>query len=129
MREYKQDDWYKREIEKYKDKYSDVPPPWIFAPDSHPYSIQWRMGAGETHIMVFSGWAEDELKNENERIEYFRKYPPPPRWLGWASDVIWDLEPMDDNFNYRPYFEKLRTLGFDGTDEYESDLDDEKWLS
>jgi hypothetical protein len=130
MRPYKQQDWYIKEVEKYLEKYSVVPPPWVYDPESHPYSMQWRMGAGETLIMVFGGWAEDALKTEDERIEYCKKYSPPPRWLAWCADFVWGLEPwQDENFDYSPYLEKLKNLGFDGTFEYESDLNDEKWLS
>ena len=129
MTPYKREDWFKREVKKYTDQYSDVPPRWVFDPKSHPYSIQWRMGGGETFIMVLDGWAEDELKAETERIDYLKKYPPPPRWLAWAAEFIWDLEPWEtEDFDYTPYLEKLKNLGFKGTSEYQMDLDDEKWM-
>jgi hypothetical protein len=129
MNGYKQEEWFKSEVKKYIDQYSDVPPPWVFDRESHPYSVQWRMGSGETFIMVLSGWAEDCLKTEAKRIEYLKKYPPAPRWLAWAADFVWDLEPWEaEDFDYTPYFEKLKELGFGGIAEYQSDLDDEKWL-
>ncbi|MEJ1238002.1 hypothetical protein WBG78_07735 [Chryseolinea sp. T2] len=128
MESYKHEDWFKKELQKYIDKYSLVPPPWVFDPESHPYSIRWRMGGGETFIMVLGGWAEDVLKTESVKIEYLKKYPPPPRWMAWAADFIWDLDPWEtDDFDYTPYFEKLKSIGFKGTSEYLSDLDDEKW--
>lgn len=121
--------WYQAAIRNNIEKYGDVPPPWIFAPDSHPYSIQWRMGGGETHIMVFSKWFDDNCKSELERITYFKKYPAPPRWLGWMADAIWDLEPWnEEDFDYTPYFTKLKLAGFEGTDDYERDLNDERWV-
>lgn len=127
MEEFEKSDFYKAELRKYLDKYNDVPPPWIYAPNSHPYSIQWRMGAGETHIMMLGAWYDKNLLSEVDKIKYFKKYPAPPRWLGWMADVIWDLEPMDEDFDYSEYFERLKNYGFEGTENYLEDLSDEKW--
>ncbi|GAA0196374.1 hypothetical protein GCM10009122_60960 [Fulvivirga kasyanovii] len=128
MEPFENSDYYQKELNKYLDKYGDVPPPWVYAPDSHPYSIQWRMGSGETHIMMFFAWYGRNLDTEADRINYFRKYPAPPRWLGWMADAIWDLEPMDEEFDYSEYFEKLKAYGFEGTEKYMEDLTDEKWI-
>ncbi len=88
------------------------------------------MGDGEAHIMVFSEWWEQEDKNESQRIEYFRKWHAPPRWMDWMADYIWDLEIYYEgkDIDYDPYFEKLEELGFEGVADYEKDLNDEKWL-
>lgn len=130
MGRYAEAEWYKERVAKYVDQYGAVPPPWVYAENSHPYSIRWRMGDGETLVMVFGEWWEQESKTEEERIEYFRKWPAPPRWMPWMADAIWNLEPWDcdGEFDYQPYFKKLTELGFDGADDYERDLDDEKWL-
>ncbi len=87
------------------------------------------MGDGETLIMVFGEWRESEAKHFDARIEYFRKWPPPPRWLPWVADFLWDLEPWEaaDEFDYKPFFLKLAELGFPGEDDYDHDLNDEKW--
>src|SRR5687768_2985829 len=115
MGKYSEEEWYKASRAKHIEKYGDVPPPWVFDPNSHPYSIRWRMGGGETFIMVFSEWFDTEYKSEQQRITYFKKYPAPPRWLGWMADVIWDLEPWDEEeFDYTPYFDKLKQSGFEG---------------
>jgi hypothetical protein len=88
------------------------------------------MGDGETLIMVFPEWWDSERKSFKERVEYFRKWPPPPRWLPWMADALWDLEPWEseEEFDYEPYFKKLEALGFRGGNNYKQDLDDEKWL-
>ncbi len=129
MDDFKNSLFYKEEVKKYLAKYGDVPPPWIFAPNSHPYHIQWRMGAGESHIMILSTWYEENFSTEKEKIDYFRKYPAPPRWLACLADWVWDLEVMEEDFDYSPYFNKLKEYGFEGTDKYLEDLSDEKWLN
>ena len=88
------------------------------------------MGGGESHVMAFGEWWNQQSKSFDERIEYFRKWPPPPRWCAWMADVIWELEPWEseDEFDYLIYFEKLKELGFEGTDDYESDLSKEGYI-
>lgn len=124
-----EENWYKEALRIYIDTYGDVPPPWVFAENSHPYSMRWRMGAGETLLMVFYEQFK-VCKTEQDRINYFKKWPPPPRWIAWMADAIWDLESWEGGgkFDYQPYFDKLNDHGFTGMDEYEADLDDEKWL-
>jgi hypothetical protein len=120
--------WMDAEIADYVQGYGDVPPLWVFAPDSHPISMQWRMGGGEGYVMVLSRWMKLNLVEEEERIAYFRKYPPPPRWLQHMATSIWRLEPWsEESFDFAPYFERLKALGFEGIDQFEADFDDEKW--
>lgn len=130
MGQYAEADWYKKKVNELLNQYGAVPPPWIYAENSHPYSMRWRMGDGETHCMVFNEWWEQVNKTEDERVEYFRRWPAPPRWMAWMADVIWNLEPWecDGEFDYTPYFKKLSELGFEGVNDYEKDLGDEKWL-
>ncbi len=52
MGKYSEQKWYIESSQKLIEEYGDVPPPWIYSPDSHPYSMEWRMGGGEDHIMV-----------------------------------------------------------------------------
>ena len=130
MGKYAEAEWYKQSVAQWMEQYGSVPPPWVYAEDSHPYSLRWRMGEGETLVMVFGEWWDQENKSEAERVEYFRKWPAPPRWMAWMADAIWDLEPWDceGEFDYKPYFKKLTELGFEGADDYERDLEDERWL-
>ncbi|MFO0968349.1 MAG: hypothetical protein U0793_22570 [Gemmataceae bacterium] len=121
-----------QEIASYVEKYGAVPPPWIAVPDTHPYDICWRMGAGEGYLDVFRRWWDSQNLEEPERIGYFRKWPPPPRWLAWLIGAIWGIEPEEDeeveDAAYAPYFARLEALGFGSRAEYEKDLDDPKWL-
>jgi hypothetical protein len=96
-----------------------VRPPWDLLPMTHPISIAWRMGAGESHIMMFASWWRDSALTEAERIAYFKKWKPPARWLAWMIDVIWDLQPWDHTESedewpafYQPYVVKLEGAGF-----------------
>lgn len=87
------------------------------------------MGAGESFNDVFYTWFEQNLSFEQQRIYYFRKYSPPPRWLAMVIDNIWDMEGWNDpDFDYTPYLEKLKELGFKNTEKYDDDLSNEKWL-
>ncbi|EZH75237.1 hypothetical protein ATO12_00230 [Aquimarina atlantica] len=128
MGKYSDDEWYLKEKEKYISEYGEIPPHWIVFPDSHPYSIMWRMGAGETFVMVFSNWFEDNYKEEKNRIDFFLKYPPPPRWMETMASYIWEEIPMED-FEKSKYLERIKELGFSGTEKYLSDLEDPKWLA
>ncbi len=127
-------EWIEKRIVELVEEYGSVPPPWFMFPDTHPYDIGWRMGAGESHVMVFSAWWEREKKDLDEarRIEYFRRWPPPPRWLTWMIDVIWDLNPLDmedpEAFDYSSYFTPTEELGFGSQAEYEKDINDPRWL-
>lgn len=111
-------------------QYGAVPPPWFMFPGVHTYDICWRMGAGESYILVFFSWwdqQKDKLE-ESQRIDYFRKWPPPPAWLIWMIEIIWDLSPKDfeDNDDYRPYFERIKTLGFGSEDDLKDAMRDEE---
>jgi hypothetical protein len=127
--------WIEKRIIELVTEYGSIPPPWFLFPDTHPYDIGWRMGAGESHVMVFNKWWEQTKKDYDEarRIEYFRKWPPPPRWLPWMIDVIWDIDlsEMDDPeaFDYSPYFAQTENLGFGTQAEYEEDINDPQWLA
>lgn len=117
------------EIKKYVSESGEVLPHWIYRPNSHPYSIGWRMGSGESFNDVFYTWFEENLITEENRIEYFLKHSPPPRWLAMVIDNIWNLEGWNDpEFDYAPYLEKLKNLGFQGTADYNTDLEDPRWL-
>ena len=127
MGQYSQEEWYLREQKKYLSKYGEIPPHWIIFPDSHPYSIQWRMGGGETFVMVFTTWFEDNFKTESDKVAFFLKYPPPPRWMEVMASYIWEEIP-EVEFEKGEYLSKLKALGFYGTAQFRSDLENPKWL-
>ncbi|WP_370678773.1 hypothetical protein [Comamonas sp. GB3 AK4-5] len=49
------DTWMHEHIEQLTATHGSVPPPWAVF-NVHPYSIGWRMGAGESHLMLWSAW-------------------------------------------------------------------------
>jgi hypothetical protein len=110
-------------------EYGEVPPFWIYKPNSHPYSFFWRQGSGEEFADCFVIWFEENCKTFAEKINYFKKYSPPPRWLATVVEFLWEVEGWNDaNFDYTPYLKRLEEIGFTGTSDYQKDLDDEKWL-
>ncbi len=127
MGQYTSQEWYLKEKQQYVSQYGEIPPHWIIYPNTHPYSMRWRMGGGETFVMVFSNWFEDNFKDEKNKIDFFLKYPPPSRWMGTMASYLWSDVPMVD-FEKSGYLKKIKDLGFEGTERYLADLDDPKWL-
>lgn len=129
MGQYSQDKWYITAVKNYVEEYDDVPPPWVLFPTSHPVSIGFRMGTGETHIMILSEWLEEEKLSQEERILYCKKYNPPARWLDWVANFIWEYELTDDElfFQNSIYPQKLKELGFTKVEEFQEDYENEKW--
>ncbi len=129
MGKYSNEKWYLIEKKRYITEYGEIPPHWIIFPNSHPYSMMWRMGAGETFSMVFSNWFKDHFENEIDKINFFLKYPAPPRWLEIMATYIWEIDlNSEQEFTESTFLKKLKYLGFLGTDEYLRDLEDPKWL-
>ncbi len=106
-----------------------VPPPWVMF-DEHPYSICWRMGGGETHIMVWWEWWQQQGFTEDQKIAYFRRWPPPHCWLAVLIEAVWDVQVFDEDeaAPLTGYFERTAALGFGSRQDYERDLEDPKWL-
>ncbi len=123
MGEYKNTDWYLESSKELIEEYGDIPPPWIYAPKFHPYSMGWRMGGGETHMMVLGEWLDQEVLSFNQRLEYLNKYPSPPRWYQWIIHFLWDVDSYKfEETDYIPYFEKLEKLGFKKTNDFAEDF-------
>lgn len=129
MGEYSQAEWYIREKQKWLAEYGEIPPPWVFKPTGHPYQIGWRMGSGESFLMTYWEWWEEVSMEKAEMIQYFKRYHPPPRWLGWVCEVIWNLEfESESETNYTEYFKVLQAEGYLGTELYQKDFEDPQWL-
>lgn len=118
------EDWIHQGIAKLEAEYRDVPPPWIIFPDEHPYSLCWRMGSGEAHIELWSTWWEEQHYDEADRIAYFRRWTPPPRWLEWTIDAIWEDDESD--FDQNAAFARIEALGLGTKAEFDRDFDDPK---
>lgn len=117
-----------QEIARLETRYGTVPPPWVVFPDIHPYSVGWRMGVGEGFLLLWGAWWERQAQSEPDRVAYFRRFPPPPRWLEWMLDALWSLNlGEEDEPDLDPYFAHADALGF-GTRDDERDLDDPRWL-
>ena len=62
-------------------------PPWVRHPEIERYSIGWRMGYGESYLMVW--WTFAETLDTEARITYFREWAPLPlAWVDFAGMVI-----------------------------------------
>ncbi len=87
------------------------------------------MGGGESYMMAFAHWREGKQFDEATRIAYFRKYPPPARWLEWVIESIWGVQNLeqDDVTVYTPYFDRVEALGFGSKADFERDANDPKW--
>lgn len=129
MGEYAAEDWYIETKNHWVSDYGEIPPPWVFRERGHPLQIGWRMGAGETFLMVYWEWWEEENKSEKEMLDYFKKYDPPPRWLGWVCEIIWNPElDSEEDGDYSIYLDRLKSQGFEGTELYKSDFEDPQWI-
>ncbi|WP_424951236.1 hypothetical protein [Deinococcus sp.] len=130
--------WAAEEIARLTAIYGTVPPPWIIAPAEHPYSLYWRMGGGEAHVMVWSAWWAQQggahtRPTEVQALDYFRDWPPPPVWLPWLIDVLWKPEDWEADEEVaagtEDYFTRTEALGFGGRADYERDSEEPKWSS
>jgi len=112
--------WQVREAFGYISKYGTVPPPWVIFPDFHPQNVFWRGGTGKRFLMTWEAfWARQDL-NQQQRLTYFRQFPPPAKWLGWVVDAVWsppvsgqELEPLQVS-----YSQQLQALGFESWADY-----------
>lgn len=119
--------WMQQELDRLLAEHGTVPPPWVVF-DEHPYGICWRMGSGETHMMVWSAWWEQQRFTEQQKVDYFRRWPTPHCWLAFVIEALWGVDTYTEQDRLGPYFERLVALGFGSQQDYERDLDDPKWL-
>lgn len=126
MGEHANESWYIEGVKKYLDKYGEVPPPWAYVENSHPYSIGWRMGGGEGFLMILWEWESQQNMSFDEKVAYLHRYPAPPRWYQWMVDFLWEELPYDMEVqDYIKYFERLNELGFKLSDQFEEDINRE----
>lgn len=109
-----------QEVRREVERYGCVRPPWRFM-NEHPYSIGWRMGDGEGHLMVFWAWWQSLDHTEASRIDWVRRWEPVPLWYPWCARLIWpelcDEPDQDDNADERAV-EKLAALGIGSVTEW-----------
>src|SRR6266540_4386494 len=117
--------WMLEEIDQLVAEHGTVPPPWVVY-DEHPYSIGWRMGDGEGLRMLWWLWWPQQGYSEEEKIAYFRKWPPPHCWLAFLIEAIWGVDTYAERDKLGLFFERTTRLGFGSQREYEQDLADPK---
>lgn len=85
--------YVQKELDKLVAKHGAVPPPWTVHDGAHPFEICWRMGYGEVYLEVFWAWwgQNKNSLDKDQRIDYFRLWPPPAAWLTFMINAIWDL--------------------------------------
>jgi hypothetical protein len=86
------------------------------------------MGPGESHRFVWWEWWQCQGYTEEQKIEYFRRWPPPHCWLAFLIEAVWDVDTFEERDNLGSYFERTAVLGFGTQQEYKRDLEDPKWL-
>lgn len=101
----------REEVNRLAAQYGTVPPPWVVS-NEHPYNIGWRMGAGESHRELWWEWWEQQRLTADERIAYFRRWPPPHCWLARLIEAIWGVDRSGGDDRQLPYFERTAALGF-----------------
>lgn len=72
------------EIGEFKTLENPILPPWLAYPEIDKYSIGWRMGYGETHIIELSKYLAN--LSESEKRIYELTYPETGEWKGWYND-------------------------------------------
>lgn len=118
--------WMRTQIDSFLAEHGAVPPPWAVF-DLHPHSIGWRMGSGESHQWLWGEWWEQQAYSEPQKIDYFRRWPPPHAWLAFVIEAVWGVDTIDGEEHLGPYFERTAALGFGSQHDYERDLDDPRW--
>ena len=131
-----QEEWYLQFVKQHELTYGCVPPPWEAIPGSHPSSMRWRMGYGESLLSVFPKWLKQYFPSEESRIAFFWKHPPPPRWQPYLVAAIFEDLNLDDKtgvydegwYEQSGYPAKLKALGFKETERFIDDFNDPQWL-
>lgn len=91
--------WYTGSLADGLDANGDIPPPWARYPEIPFGSIGWRMGSGESWLMLWWRWLEDQPADRESRRDYLRRHPPAPRpWANAVASVLL-LRADDDQDN------------------------------
>lgn len=84
-----------------------VLPPWLRYPQLERYSIGWRMGYGEDHMILLGHWTASWTRDD--WLAYLRRHAPVPvDWHDWAC---WQLGLGDDDDEEFDREEALAALG------------------
>ncbi|MBP3957667.1 hypothetical protein J8F10_20650 [Gemmata sp. G18] len=119
--------WMQEEIDSLVAEHGIVPPPWAVY-NEHPFSMRWRMGDGESHKELWWTWWPLQRFTEEQKVEYFRRWPLPHCWLAFLIEAVWEIDTFENEDKLPQYFKRTSDLGFGSQQDYENDLDDPKWL-
>jgi hypothetical protein len=70
--------WDAEQRRKFEDG-EEIEPPWVFAPNTEPWSGEWKQGGGEYWIHEFWNPFWSNLDNKQKR-NYLEKWNPPEDW-------------------------------------------------
>ena len=68
-------------LQELRDEHGDPLPPWLAFPDLPRFSIGWRKGRPESHLMEWTDWYS-RLPKEKRRVYRKRYRAPWPLWTG-----------------------------------------------
>lgn len=128
--------YIQKELDRLVAKHGVVPPPWTVNGGAHPFMICWRMGYGEVYFEVFWAWwgQHKNALDTDQRIDYFRFWPPPAAWLSFMINAIWDLRSGKKEDNLAPDvkprdgYQEQSDEEHEDEDEYEESEEEEGWL-
>jgi hypothetical protein len=64
-------------------------------------------------------WWGQQRFTEDERVAYFRRWPPPHCWLAVLIEAVWDVDRWCEGDKcLLPYFERTAALGFVSRHDY-----------
>jgi hypothetical protein len=73
-------------------------------------------------------WWRQQSFPQDQKIDYFRRWPPPHRWLAFLIEAVWGIATFEEQEKSSTYFDRTAELGFGSRQDYERDLNDPKWL-
>ena len=79
------------EMEAQRDEVGDLAPPWAAYPEIERFSMGWRMGHGESWIVLWHLFLEDLATDRETRLAYLQRHTPIP--YSWAENAFGVLVP------------------------------------
>ncbi len=76
--------------------------PWVVLPGVHPFDIAWRMGQGESHLLVWGRWLAAYAPAEawsQALVALKQSAPVPADWAHWTLEAT-GLSTEDDAYDH-----------------------------
>lgn len=80
-------EWLARALPEERRLHGRVRLPWEAFPDMHPFDIGWRMGSGESHLVLLLHDAQGRSLDER-RAEVIAAGPVPAEWAFWVAEFL-----------------------------------------